>query len=79
MTTSKTTIVREWPSSSTQENVNIERYMIPGIMIWDVLRSYRSVVGMLQCTFCAEDHKTLSLGDTGYGVMGQEIVVMDPD
>ena len=61
----ETTIVREWPFSSVQEDVNIEHYMTPGVMVWDLLRSHRSVVGKLQCTFCAEDHKTQSLRHTG--------------
>ena len=62
---SKTTIIHGCPSSSTLENVNVEHYMCPGIMIWDVLRSYHSHVGMLHCTFCAEEHKTVSLRHTG--------------
>ena len=56
----ETTIVREWPFSFVQEDVNIEHYMTPGVMVWDLLRSHRSIVGKLQCTFCAEDHKTKS-------------------
>ena len=34
-------------------------------MVGDLLRSHRSVSGKLQCTFCAEDHKTQSLRHTG--------------
>ena len=48
-----------------REDVNIEHYMTPGVMVWDLLRSHRSVVGKLQCTFCAEGHKTQSLRHTG--------------
>jgi hypothetical protein len=41
----ETLIIREYPSSYTQENVNIEHYVLsPGIMIWDVLRTVITLI-----------------------------------
>ena len=52
-------------NSSGREDVIIEHDMTLGVMVWDLLRSHRSFVGKLQCTYCAEDLKTQSLRHTG--------------
>ena len=65
-------------NSCVREGVSIEHYMTPGVMVWDLPRSHRSVVGKLQCAFVQKITRLKVFGILDYGVMGQEIVIMDP-
>jgi hypothetical protein len=66
----KVTLHWEWPSSFAGESVDVERYMTPGIMIWDVLRSFSSVLKNLICPFCSENQQTRCLRHSGLWTNG---------
>ena len=74
----RVTLIREWPSSSMDESVKIEHYTTPGIMIWDVLRSYGPVLGKLNCPFCAESNQIQSLRHTGLWANGYSNCCYEP-
>ena len=57
----RTAVFHEWPSRSGKENIEVEHYTTSGIMIWDVLRTYSSVIGDVLCPFCAEKEIAYSL------------------
>ena len=53
-------IFREWHSA-----FEMEHYILPAIMIWDVLRSYGSAIGNVTCPFCVEEEQSFVLQHTG--------------
>lgn len=75
---SRVAIRREWPSALPADSVTIEHYTTPSIIIWDVLRSFRSVLGNLQCPFCAENQQEHDLKHAGLWTDGSSNCRYEP-
>ena len=46
-------------------NIDVEHYIVPGILIWDEVRSHGFIIGNLDCPFCAEEQRTCTLRISG--------------
>ena len=60
----RTVLLGKWPRFE-EGNIDVEHYIVPGILIWDVVRSHGSIIGNLDCPFCAEEQQTCTLRISG--------------
>ena len=73
----QTVLFREWPRFR-EGLINIEHYIAPGIIIWDVLRGHGSIIGDLDCPFCAEEQQTCTLLISGLWTDGSSNCRYEP-